>query len=346
MSDENSHPPKADSPTYRRWFPAASALPDDDLIPTTGEFRNGFVNYATPATLGHDVVGFDNTDVHFYQKPYLDYFGIDYESFEQVIGMFELSSTYVLVGDIDPSTVADTLLDSGYSEASSYGDYSLFDRDDEPRTAAVTDGTIVWARHPESTALVKAVIDAGSGDVQRHHEANEAFALATDAIGTRPWIHVGGLGVDPTGEALIRSLSYTFNEKDIFYLHHTLYPDGQTITDQEVKDALNQNTRGRSAWAVDIQIEDRLLTVEMGLAPSQRPTDYSDVTVPRSRGESITVMAKSRFVTKQATRRPQRRLHCMPSRAESNLPWMASFRTGTTPSSPVTRLHSQNQRRT
>ena len=274
VPDENIHPPGASGPTYRRWIPAASALPTDDLDP-------GFINYATPSSLGEDVVGFDNREPHFFQKPYLDYFGVDYDAYEQVIGLHAIDTTYVLIGEFDATTVSETLTGSGYAEAGSYAEYALYARDDDPRTAAVTDGTIVWARNEQSRAIVETVIDASNGDVERHHETDETFALATDAVGSRPWVFADRLGVDPTGEALFKALSYTFDEENVYYIHHTLYSDGTGVTEQDVKDALEENARGLNAWAVDIQIENRISTIEMGIAPENRPKKYGGVTVPQ-----------------------------------------------------------------
>ena len=274
VPDENTRPPGASGPTYRRWNPAASALPTDDLDP-------GFINYATPSNLGEEVVGFDNREAHFFQKPYLDYFGIDYDTYEQVIGLHAIDTTYVLIGEFDAATVEETLADSGYAEDGSYGEYAVYTRDDSPRTTAVTNGTIVWARNEQSKAIVEAVIDAGNGDVERHHEVDEIFALATNAVGSRPWVFADRLGVDPTDEALFMALSYTFDEENVYYVHHTLYPDGASVTEQDVKDALEENSRGLSAWAVDIQVEDHISTIEMGIAPENRPKQYDGVVVPQ-----------------------------------------------------------------
>ena len=271
---ENTRPPSAAGPAYRRWFPAESALPADDLDP-------GFIDYVTPSNLGAAVVGFDNREPHFFQKPYLDYYGIDYDGYEQVIGMHGIDTTYVLTGKFDAAEVGETLDGSGYVEAGSYGEYALYTRDDGPRTAAVTNSAIVWARHEQSTAIVETVIDAGNGDVERHHEADETFALATDTVGSRPWIFADRLGVDPTGEASFVALSYTFDAENVYYVHHTLYPEGASVTERDVKDALTENSRGLNAWAVDVQIEDRISTIEMAIAPENRPKKYDGVTVPQ-----------------------------------------------------------------
>lgn len=272
VPEQHTQPPGASGPTYRRWFPAASALPTDDLDP-------GFINYTTPSNLGADVIGFDSREPHFFQKPYLDYLGVEYTDLTEVIGMHAIDTTYVLTGSFDAATVGETLAGSGYAEVDTYGNYTLFTRGDGPRTAAVTDDVVVWARHERSRAIVEAVIDANKGDVERHHEADPDFAAAIDAVGSRPWVF-SGLGVDPTGEALFNGLSYTFDTENIYYIHTTLYPEGASVTEQDVKDALTSNSRGLNAWAVDIQVEGRVSTIEMGIAPENRPKQYDGVTVP------------------------------------------------------------------
>lgn len=279
--------PDADRPGYRRWLPAASALPED-LDP-------GFLNYATPGHLGAEVVGAANPEPAFFQKLYLDYFGYGWEQYDRVVGMHSFASTYVLEGDVVPDTVAETFLDSGYEETDGYAGYRLFHRDDAPRTAAVADGVIVWARHAESRAVVEAVVDAERGEGPRLVDTDDAFAVATSAIGGRPWIHVGGLGVDPTGESLVTSLSYDFDEGGVYYLLHTVYPEGTTVSERAVKDALDDDGRSRDARAVDVSVDGRVVTVEMHQSHEAAPTAYGDTPVPQitwgvaTDGEAVTV---------------------------------------------------------
>lgn len=262
-------------PVYRRWLPAASALPTDDLDP-------GYVNHVTPGDLGRSVAGVDNNDPRFFQKPYLDHFGIGYDNYDAVLGMHRTTrSTYVLEGNIDTDIVAETLVQSGYASAGTHGGYDLFAREDSPRTAAVSPDAIVWAHHEESTAIVEAVIDAERGAVPRHHEANDAFARATDAVGAGPWTMLGGLGIDPTGKALVRAMTYSFDADGIYYTHHQLYPETTSVSEQALRDALDDMTRARASRAVDIQVDGQLATIEMHLPHESLRTDYADATVPQ-----------------------------------------------------------------
>ena len=272
VPEPNTQPFGLSGPTYRRWFPAGSALPSDELDP-------GFINYTTPSNLGVDTIGFNSREPHFFQKLYLDYLGIPYDDISQVIGMHAIDTTYVLIGSFDAATIGDTLTGSGYDEDGTYGNYTLFTRNDGPRTAAVTSDAVVLVRHEQSRAIVEAVIDAGNGEIQRHHEMDTDFETATDAIGSRPWVF-SGLGFDPTGEALNSAMSYTFVAENEYYIHTSLYPEGTTVTEQDIKDALETNSRGRNAWAVDIQLDGRIATVEMGIAPENLPNRYNGVTVP------------------------------------------------------------------
>lgn len=282
-------PPVNITPTYRQWLPAASALPSDDLDPR-------YVNYVQPQNLGQQETGMANKDAHFFQKLYLDSFGLNYKSYDSVIGLHRTTkSTYVLEGDITTETVTQTLLDSGYTTAGSYQDYELFDRTDSPRTAAVSPTAIVWAHHEQSTAVVEAVIDAKRGAVPRHHETDDAFASATDAIGAGSWTMIGGLGIDPTKSALICSMTYMPGDDGIYYIHKPLYPENNVITDQTLRDALEENTRARDSRSVDIQIEGQIATIAMHLPHESLQTDYADATVPiitwgvETDGETLTI---------------------------------------------------------
>ena len=267
-------PPVNANPTYREWLPAASALPTNDL-------DAGYVNYIQPGNLGQQETGTVNKDAHFFQKPYLDYFGIDYDEYDSIIGLHRTTkSTYVLEGNIDIETVTQTLLESGYAETSSHQEYELFDRTDSSRTAAVSPKAIVWAHHEQSKTIVKAVIDAKRGAIPRHHETNEAFAKATDAIGAGAWTMIGGLGIDPTGTALIRSMTYMPADDGIYYIHKQLYPENDVVTKQAIRDALEENTRARNSGSVDIQVDNQIATISMHHSPESLQTDYADVTVP------------------------------------------------------------------
>lgn len=261
-------------PTYRQWLPAASALPTDDL-------DLGYVNYVQPGNLGQQEAGAVNKDAHFFQKPYLDEFGLDYGDYDAVIGLHHTTkSTYVLEGDISTETVTHTLLDSGYSAAGSYQDYDFFDYADSPRLAAVSPTAIVWSHHEQSTAIVEAVIDANRGAVPRHHETDDVFAQATNAIGAGSWTMIGGLGIDPTGAALIRSMTYMPADDGIYYVHKQLYPENDVVSEQTLRDALEENTRARDSRSVDIQIDGQIATIAMHQPHKSLQTDYADVTVP------------------------------------------------------------------
>ena len=145
----------------------------------------------------------------------------------------------------------------------------------------MSENAIVWAHHEQSTAIVKAVIDAERGKVDRHHETDEAFARATDAIGASPWTLISGISIDPTGKALVQSMSCTVNQNAVYYTYHSLYPDGTNVSEQSFQDVLNKHRRATNGRAVDVQINDQMAMVEIQLPPSTIQTDYVDATVPQ-----------------------------------------------------------------
>lgn len=247
--------PGSNSSAYRRWMPAASALPSG--------VHPGYVNHATPGNLGDDVVGASNRNPHFFQKLHLDYFGIGYDNYDRVLGLHSLTSTFVLEGTINTTSVIDTLTDSGYIEAGSYAGYNLLQRSDEPRTAAVHEDAIVWAHHDEARAIVEAVIDAERGAVERHHESEESFAIASEEIGARPWTWIGAPTFEPTGKALVSAMSFTFDENAIFYIFQHLYEAGDTVSEQALRNELEDHSRAQDAWAVDVEIDERITSVVM-----------------------------------------------------------------------------------
>jgi hypothetical protein len=257
-------------------MPATSALPDD------AELNPGYVNYVEPRTLDGDADtdGSPDRTAFVFQKPHLDYFGIGYENYQRVIGLHSLATTFVLEGDIEPETVSETLVDSGYATAESHASYDLFDRADGSRTAAVGEDAIVWAHHDESATIVKSVVDAKRGAVERHHKTNEQFALLAEKTGSRPWTWSGGPTYDPTGEA-IESMSYTFDEDDVYYMFKLAYPEGKTVEEQVLRDEIEQRSRAVEAGSVDLDIEGRVATIEMKQSIDSIRSEYDGVKIPQ-----------------------------------------------------------------
>lgn len=270
-------------PVYRRWLPAASALPDDfDADSGEEALDPGWVNHVEPGALDRDFDGDGRANrlAHTFQVPHLDYFGVGYADFDRVANLHGFGTTFVLEGDFDPVTVGTTLADSGYAAAGSYGGYDVFDRDGGRRTAAVRDGAVVWANHGRSRAIVEAVVDAGRGAVPRHHEASESFAVATDRVGARAWTWVDGLGMRFGGEAHY-AMSTTMDDEAVYTVFHQFYPPGEVVSERTVRDVLAGETRALEAGAVDVRIDGRVATVELRRPHAAVDDPYEGVDVPQ-----------------------------------------------------------------
>ncbi len=270
-------------PVYRRWLPAASALPDDfDADSDEEPLDPGWVNHVEPGALDRDFDGDGRANrlAHTFQVPHLDYFGVGYETFDRVANLHGFGTTFVLEGDFDPGAVGTTLADSGYAAAGSYGSYDVFDRDGGRRTAAVGDGAVVWANHARSRAIVEAVVDAERGAIARHHETSESFALATERVGARAWTWMDGLGMQFGGEAH-HAMSTTMDDEAVYTVFHQLYPPGEVVSERTVRDVLAGETRALEAGAVDVRVDGRVATVELRRPHAAVDDPYEGVDVPQ-----------------------------------------------------------------
>lgn len=270
-------------PVYRRWLPAASALPDDfDADSGEETLEPGWVNHVEPGALDRDFDGDGgaNRMAQTFQVPHLDYFGVGYANFDRVTNLHGFGTTFVLEGDFDPGAVGTTLADSGYAAAGSYGGYDVFDRDGGRRTAAVGDGAVVWANHARSRPIVEAVVDAERGAVARHHEESESFAVATDRVGARAWTWVDGLGMRFGGEEH-HAMSTTMDDEAVYTVFHQFYPPGETVSERTVRDVLGGETRALEAGAVDVRIDGRVATVELRRPHAAVDDPYEGVAIPQ-----------------------------------------------------------------
>ncbi|WP_230198561.1 hypothetical protein [Halopiger goleimassiliensis] len=170
--------PDATPPNYRRWLPAQGTSHDDWVItyvapgPFEGPVPEEFV--ARRGAL----------------RTELDYFGIGYENYDNLV-VTNLAT--VIEAEFSTAAVKSTLAETGYEPDGTYREYDLYARSDVPRRAAVSDNAIVWtSRQVHDEPDLEATIDAGHGHVERYHEANDAFAAITEAVGASRMLYVGG----------------------------------------------------------------------------------------------------------------------------------------------------------
>lgn len=240
-------------PTYREWIPAPAAVPDavDDLDPEM---------YSVPGNLGTETLGSSFQLGNSIARSQTDYFGMAFEAYDRIIW---LNGVFVAEADVDVAAAGETLRETGYESAGTYRGYDFFDRSDNPRTVAVSDGAIVFSRGDEDRLRVETVVDAGEGAIDRRHEADDQFALFIDRVGSYPfgWFGVGI--TDFQTEAPFASMSYTFDEAAGYFIYHQYYPSGETPTEREIRTGIEENNRALRSAGVDIDIDESFVTVQM-----------------------------------------------------------------------------------
>jgi hypothetical protein len=280
-----------DEPTYRRWMPAEEALPEVENPPDVADMHWVSV---TPGNLGMDELGAEFRIGAAVVMTALDYFGYAFEHYDNVYGLGRLGA--VAEGDIDTGVVTETLEDSGYTSDGTYHDWELFNRTDIPRTVAISDEAIVQSNVENRRVFIETLLDAGDGRIGRRHERDESFDTFSEWVGSYPTLleGFGGDFTDPEPDQSV--LAYTFDEDAAYYIYLQQYPDGETPTKGEIQHALEDSMeRAMQAWAVDIEIDEPQVAVEMRVDKEEFQDDFVEDRTPYltwgidDSGEKVTI---------------------------------------------------------
>ncbi|PSQ43194.1 hypothetical protein BRD07_02220, partial [Halobacteriales archaeon QS_9_68_42] len=183
--------PDPGPPTYRRWLPAPGALPGEDRY-NASHLR--MADLLGDGPVGRAGVGLRNL----FARTGRDPLGVDSGDVEAVVKI-DLARATTLLGTFDPEAVGAAAERAGYAGTGADGEFEVYERDDQPRAAAVGESAVVQTHSDEDpTAVLGAVLDAGRGEVDRYHEVDDRFARLSRAAGggTLAWVHPdGGPGV-------------------------------------------------------------------------------------------------------------------------------------------------------
>lgn len=256
------------TPRYRQWIPAAHETPDID---TDGDPAEISWLSVTPGRIGAETLGATFGVARAVIVNQFDYLGHGFDHYDYVHAVDPFG--VVAEGDVDSETVAETVLDGGYSRDGQYREWDLFDRTDIPRAVAVSDDAIVASRGDERRTLLRTLADAGDGRIERYHEADEGFATFTDRVGTHPeMLEQFGYTLAPT-EPQHAVMTYTFDEDSAYFVYHQLYPKDETPSQEALERVIeSEHERALRAWSVDIQREDRYVRIEMRM----RKREFAD----------------------------------------------------------------------
>ena len=183
----------------------------------------------------------------------IDWFGYEYTHYDRAL---MIDRAFVLVGEIDRSTVDAALAKTAYKSANTYEGYVLYDRTDIRRTVAVGDDAIVFSNDEYSEQNVMAVVDAGDGRIERYHEADEDFDRVLDASGGRlfNWFM-------PTEITVVQATSSVHDDEHVYLVHHRLYADEEAISKEELEEQYESGGWEINPQVTEVHSDGRLATV-------------------------------------------------------------------------------------
>lgn len=169
--------PEPSVPSYRRWLPEPGSVGPTDHDYYRAQYYSLTELRANP----------DRKLSTFHRKRVRDETGfLDLgDSADELIRLSGIDSmrAYVVMGSYDADGVEESVRQNGFSDARTYGEYSILRRTDPARVVAVSDSAVLYGKHDDAAGLVEAIIDAAEGNRPRYHEVDERFASLTEAVG-------------------------------------------------------------------------------------------------------------------------------------------------------------------
>jgi len=269
--------PAADVPTYRDWLPANTALPGSDR--EDDDAGEDVMVYAPPPS---DAPAWTRVSIaRSFVTFRADYVGVDIDDVDVAVatGFGDDTGGAVLLGEIDPTAVRETIARTPYEPDDTDADYDLYTRSDVGRSVGVLGRGLVFADGPRARETIRAVVAAGRGEVSRRHERDADFATLTDSAGLRrwAWLWPGGVGRATGGgireDTVGWATGFDHHDESAYLVQTWVFPESYDLTAGKVKTALKAESRAglpgaRDASAVDVSVEGRVATIEMQAPPS------------------------------------------------------------------------------
>jgi len=261
--------PAAADAAYRDWLPAPSALPEengdaDGVEPWVHVPPSADAPAWARTSIGRSLVAFRT-----------DYVGVHVDDVDVALTFGDAT---VLRGPVDEATVRDVVADTPYEPVGTDGEYDVYARPDTERVVAVSTEAAVFGNGPAARETVRAVVDAGRGDVPRYHERDADLDALVDGTGMRrwAWLWPGGVGAS-SGDDDLRTdtvgwaSSFDHDADGAYYVQTWVFPPEYDLTAGAVKESLDSRRRaGRPSAtevsAVDVTVDGRVATVEMYLS--------------------------------------------------------------------------------
>lgn len=260
-----------DAAAYRRWFPAASALPD---LGRADGYDDGQWMYVTPGDLGGAELGSPFSIGLAVLQASMDYVGYGIDEFDALVGVDPVGT--VAETTVDRERVRETLSGTPYERVGDYRSFDAYERTDRPKALLVGDEAVVQAAGENRRAKAEVLVDAAAGRVPRRHETDAAFRTYTDVIGAAPSV-MDGFGL--LDDAVDAGLRFTFDDSSAYFTHEHVFPAGETPTEGDVRRAVSGVDRGSAASRVELTIDDPRVTVDIQLdqAAFESPAQYRPI---------------------------------------------------------------------
>jgi hypothetical protein len=264
--------PKRNLPTYRKWLPAPTEVPDDSEMDESYDV----MVYDPPA--GGDPTWARQSIARSIVLWHADYVGVHVDDVDLAVAGENMA---VPLGDINPAAVAETVEETSYEPSEAIGEYDCYDRDEE-RVVAVGGDALVFGNGTAARDVVAATVGAAAGDVAGYHQTDSDFTVLSDEAGYRRWAWLvprAGAGTwgnaeGVRGDTIGWATAFDHDANGVYYVETWLFPTGYEITDSAIKSSLNQRDRALDARAVDVTTGDRTATIEMRLRRDSFREEY------------------------------------------------------------------------
>jgi hypothetical protein len=264
--------PGPGKPVYRRWLPAPTAAGSNTTFGHVedSQDRPGYMfNYSEPPAFEGAPPPLNYA--RDWNAHMLDYFGVGFDNYERLVSV-DFAAAVAIEADVDVATVAETVTTSGYESDGTYRDYDLFSRSDVRRVLAVRGDALLFGRGERADANVRAMADAGAGELARFHERDEDRAAMTDAAGSRPWLFYGFGGFirgDLTEHVVGEATGFDYDDDHVYTYYTYLFDDAAAVDVTAIKNEMRTRIRsdeslgpfGPDTMTADIDVDGRVVSV-------------------------------------------------------------------------------------
>jgi len=179
---------------------------------------------------------------------------------------------------LDVGILAENLEADGFAAAGEHAGYDLYEADGGASARALDDGRLVAAAAPDDgVGIVEGVIDAGNGDQERYHEANDAVAEVVGTIDTTDnfWIEgyqrqtntIAARGIFT--DSVARGYGVLLDAEEVEATRVEVFTEDADIEEAAINTYTEENPLLDGAQGLDWRVDGRLLVIEWTADPGE-----------------------------------------------------------------------------